>query len=181
MDCIGLWPRNCQNATEGTFSFGICHNNVPGTKNSGVMGGEERVQSQMLWHLIPHTAWTCGSSACVTHIGGPDSSAPAPLAILPGWELPATASCPVAFPNSTFLTAAQTSGLELWASLQVGRADTCGNATLVAKEAGASQELPLPLWPGRAGGSDPGLPKRRLVEMDHLKDTVRSQFLPTVD
>jgi len=122
-----------------------------------------------------------GFSAWVTHAGGPGSSASALLAILSGQQLPAAASCPVAFPDSTFLTAAQTSGLELWASLQMGRAETCGNATLVAQGVGASQELPPPLWPGGAGGSDSSLPKQRRVEMGHLKDTVVSQFFPTVD
>lgn len=38
MDCTCLCPRNCQNATEGTFSFAVCHNSVPGTRNDGVMG-----------------------------------------------------------------------------------------------------------------------------------------------
>lgn len=55
------------------------------------------------------------------------------------------------------------------------------DAALVAKGVGEHQELSLLLWPGRAGGSDLGLPKQRLMEMSHLKDTVMSQFLPTVD
>lgn len=120
------------------------------------MGGEERVQSQVLWHLIPHTAWTCGSSACVTHTGGPDSSAPAPLAILPGRELPATATCSAAFPHSTFLTAAQTSALELWASLPSGESGDLWECNTGSKRSGCKSGAPsssVPrgcrwLWPG---------------------------------
>lgn len=66
-------------------------------------------------------------------------------------------------------------------ALQVRGEEMCGNAALATKKVGGSQELPLPLWPGRAGGSDPALPPRRLAEMTYLKDTGMSQVLPAVD
>lgn len=58
---------------------------------------------------------------------------------------------PSSFSWRHILIAAQDVRMGATDALQVRREEMCGNAALATKKVGGSQELPLPLWPGRAG------------------------------